>query len=104
MPKVAQQLIVVRRDQPELYRELQARAAGDGTVQVILDRRSRDRRVVIQDVSLDRRRRTDRRAPIAPRWDPRGFLLARSYRAARPRPGNGFHNCLELPPGIALSR
>jgi hypothetical protein len=30
-------------------------------------------------------------------WGARGFLVARTYRTVRSKPGNGFHNCLELP-------
>jgi hypothetical protein len=97
MARVPGYLIVVRRDQPELYQELQAGAAGDELVQVIMDRRRRDRRVISRDVPQDRRRRIDRRQPLDGSWDARGFVVARVYRPVRPKPGNGFHNCLELP-------
>ncbi len=104
MARVPGYLIVVRRDQPELYRELQASAAGDDLVQVIMDRRTRDRRVITRDMSLDRRRRADRRAAPDSSWLARGFLVARVYRPVRPKPGNGFHNCLELPSTSTLVR
>ncbi len=102
MARIPRYLIIVQRDQPELYWELLASATGD--VQVILDRRARDRRVVIRDVPLDRRRRADRRAPLDPAWQTRGFVVTRSYRAVRPKAGNSFHNCLELPTALALNR
>jgi hypothetical protein len=103
MVKGSEHLIVVRSDARRLYEELQAQAGQDEGVRVILDRRRRDRRVVIQDVAHERRR-GDRRSAVAPAWDPRGFFVVRTYRPVRPKPGNGFHNCLELPPALTLSR
>jgi hypothetical protein len=96
MARQGQYMIVVRRDQPQLYQDLVASVVGHD-VQVILDRRQRDRRVILRDVAVERRRRPDRRGAAGAPWDVRGFLLARTYRAVRPKPGNGFHNCLELP-------
>jgi hypothetical protein len=96
-------LIVVRRDQPDLFQALLASTAGDPMVQVILDRRQRDRRVILRDVDTDRRRRADRRAAPDTLWLSRGFLVTRTYRPLRPKPGNGYHNCLELPAPRAVS-
>jgi hypothetical protein len=93
----ARYTIVVRRDQPDLYRALVASTVGDEMAQVILDRRQRDRRVILRDVDHDRRRRPDRRSVPDAMWGARGFLVARTYRTVRSKPGNGFHNCLELP-------
>jgi hypothetical protein len=105
MAQQSRYLIVVSRDQPDLYRALVASTLGDQTVQVILDRRQRDRRVILRDVDTDRRRRTDRRAAPDALWLSRGFLVARTYRPVRPKPGNGFHNCLELPaPRVVSAR
>jgi hypothetical protein len=97
MTQQARYTVVVRRDQPDLYRALVASTAGDDLVQVVLDRRQRDRRVILRDVEHDRRRRPDRRSVPDPMWDARGFLVVRTYRPVRPKPGNSFHNCLELP-------
>jgi len=104
MARIPGYLIVVRRDRPDLYRELKAGAAGDDLVQVILDRRTRNRRVITRDVPADRRRRADRRAPLNRSWETRGFVVVRTYRAIRPKSGNGFHNCLEPPVSLTLVR
>jgi hypothetical protein len=95
-------LIVVRQGDPELLERLQASA--DGLTEVILDRRRRDRRVIIRDVPLERRRR-ERRAPIDSGAETRGFFVTRVMRAAREAPGrngNGHRTCLELPTAPAL--
>jgi hypothetical protein len=97
MAMTQQYLIVVRPDDPELFERLLA--AADGVTEVILDRRRRDRRVIIRDVPLERRRR-ERRAPIDPGTATRGFFVTRVMRAAREangRNGNGHRTCLELP-------
>ncbi len=78
MPKRRYCLIVVRRGEAEVFERLQAEFAGTPDVaEVIWDRRVRDRRVIIQDVEVERRR-GERRAPLdATVWGARGYLLAR---------------------------
>src|SRR5262245_51343026 len=79
-------LVIVRRGETEVYERLKAQFAGMPNVQVIWDRRVRDRRVIIQDVD-DERRRGERRAPLdATMWATRGYFVARPQS---PAPGVG---------------
>jgi hypothetical protein len=74
-------LVIVRRGETEVYERLKAQFAGVPNVQVIWDRRVRDRRVIIQDVGNERRR-GERRAPLdATMWTTRGYVLARPHTA-----------------------
>jgi hypothetical protein len=75
-------LVIVRRGETEVFERLKAQFAGVPNVQVIWDRRVRDRRVIIQDVDNERRR-GERRAPLdATMWTTRGYVLARPQSAA----------------------
>jgi hypothetical protein len=62
-PPLARWLIVVRRDQPGLYASLRARFDDIRLVDVILDRRERERRGAARSVRADRRRGQRRRPP-----------------------------------------
>ncbi len=84
MPETPQYLIVVRRWETALFQNLRANVnPGSAPVQVIWDRRTRDRRVIIQDVSLERRRR-ERRAAPEETWKTAGFVVARTSALASP--------------------
>jgi hypothetical protein len=75
-------LVIVRRGETEVFERLKAQFAGTPKVQVMWDRRVRDRRVIIQDVD-DERRRGERRAPVdATMWTTRGYFLARPQPTA----------------------
>ena len=76
-------LMIVSRDRPDLYDRFADRFGADGSVEVILDRRSRDRRH--DDLPrVGDRRGTDRRTPsmagdAAALWLP-GYMLVRASR------------------------
>jgi len=70
-------LVIVRRGETAVFERLKAQFAGVPNVQVVWDRRVRDRRVIIQDAENERRR-GERRAPAdATMWTTRGYFLAR---------------------------
>ncbi len=71
-------LIIVARDQSELWHVLARELAGDPKVQVILDRRRWERRRRIQIFGLDQRG-VDRRHPPRPEHDvlQRSFVIIR---------------------------
>jgi hypothetical protein len=81
---------VVRRGETDVFGGLQAEFAGKpDSPEVIWDRRVRDRRVIIRDVTTERRR-GERRAPLdATQWATHGYIVVRpqpvSRDAARPR-------------------
>ncbi len=71
-------LIVVRRDQLELYRNLREAFAGVPRVAVILDRRQRERRAIEAPATSDQRRRQRRQTLTATEhdlWRAAGFRL-----------------------------
>lgn len=72
-------LLIVARDQPELYRTFQRRFQGCAGVAIFLDRRHGERRQATQPVAVDRRR-GERRSALYPRND----LRQRKYIFARP--------------------
>ena len=75
-------LVIVRRGETEVFERLKARFANSPGVQVMWDRRVRDRRVIIQDVNNERRR-GERRMPLdATMWTIRGYFLARPHSTA----------------------
>ncbi len=80
MPGHPHCLIVVRRGEIQVFERLQAEFAGTSDMaQVIWDRRERDRRVIIQEVEVERRR-GERRAPLdVTLWTTRGYILARPH-------------------------
>jgi len=55
-------IFVIARDRHDLYRHLRREFADEETVQVIMDRRVRDRRRLSKRVPLERRRAGRRRA------------------------------------------
>lgn len=71
-------LIVIRRDQPPLFRLLDRHFAEDPRVEVILDRRERERRRATAAVATERRR-SDRRQTMTGRerdiWNTFGYRL-----------------------------
>ena len=76
-------LMIVSRDRPDLYEQFSERFDADGSVEVILDRRSRDRRHDDMPRVGDRRG-SDRRTPSmagdsAALWLP-GYMLVRVVR------------------------
>ncbi len=72
-------LVIVRRGETAVFERLKAQFAGMPNVQVVWDRRVRDRRVIIQDVENERRG-GERRAPLdATMWTTRGYFLARPH-------------------------
>jgi hypothetical protein len=73
-------LLIVARDQPEVYPSLQRRLRQRPAVATLLDRREGERRQVVQPVLVDRRR-GDRRSALSPRTD----LRQRKYIFARPQ-------------------
>jgi hypothetical protein len=83
MPQPPRSLIVVRRGATDVFERLRAEFAGKRNVpEVIWDRRVRDRRVIIRDVAVERRR-GERRAPLdATQWATRGSIVVRPRRAA----------------------
>jgi hypothetical protein len=75
-------LVIVRRGESKVFERLRAQFAGVPNVQVVWDRRVRDRRVIIQDVENERRR-GERRAPLdATMWTTRGYFLVRLHPTA----------------------
>jgi hypothetical protein len=79
MAQASRSLIVVRRGEAEILERLRAELAGEA--EVIPDRRIRDRRVIIQDVAIERRR-GERRAPLdATQWATHGYIVVRPQRA-----------------------
>jgi hypothetical protein len=72
-------LLIVARDQPELYRDLQQLFADSPRAVVILDRRRADRRRHALAVPVDRRR-MERRSPVHIEDD----LRQRNYILVRP--------------------
>ncbi len=73
-------MIIVARDQPELFQALARQFAGDPTVHVFQDRRQWGRRQRIRADSFDRRW-ADRRLPPSPEQD----ILRRSFVIVRKR-------------------
>ena len=73
-------LLIVARDQPEVYQSLQRSLRHRPAVALLWDRREGERRQVVQPVPVDHRR-GDRRAPLSPRTD----LRQRKYFFARPQ-------------------
>jgi hypothetical protein len=77
-------LIIVARDEPELWQSLKAQFAADETVEVILDRRLRERRQRIQACEPDRRG-ADHRL-----WRIETDLRSRRYVIVGPQPRTLF--------------
>jgi len=73
-------LLIVARDQPELYRTLQRRFRDYAAVTILLNRRQGERRQAVQPVPVERRR-GERRSALHPRND----LRQRKYIFARPQ-------------------
>jgi hypothetical protein len=84
MAQPPRSLIVVRRGATDVFERLRAELAGKRNApEVIWDRRVRDRRVIIRDVAIERRR-GERRAPLdATQWATRGYIVVRSRPPAR---------------------
>jgi hypothetical protein len=68
----------------DVFERLRAESAGKrNAAEVIWDRRVRDRRVIIQEVAVERRR-GERRAPLdATQWATRGYIVVRPRQAPR---------------------
>jgi hypothetical protein len=64
---VARYLFIVARDEPDLWAHLAREFAGEGEVEVLLDRRRRERRRVALPTGIDRRRGDRRRRPALSR-------------------------------------
>ena len=80
-------LIVVRADEQELYQFLRRRFQRMAGVEVVLDRRKRERRGSQRPLATKERRRSGRRAPLSPEerawWQLAGFRIigrAESFR------------------------
>jgi hypothetical protein len=86
MADAAENLIVVRRGETSLFENLtQELARSPQPVQVIWDRRMRDRRVIIRD-DVDADRRTEeRRATPSATWTTHGFIVTRAEAVPEPR-------------------
>lgn len=69
-------LVVVRPDEPTLYPYLTRAFAGLADVEVIVDRRRGQRRTTTRPVSIDRRRRVDRRLRKV-EFSSLGYLIVR---------------------------
>jgi hypothetical protein len=86
-PALARWLIIVRREQAELFRHLAERFADVAFVEIVLDRRHADRRRTASPVDEERRRAERRTPPPAPdreHWRVFGYRLVR--RAEPPDP------------------
>jgi hypothetical protein len=81
MSQRARPFVIVRRGEASLFRTLQEDfGQGPDPTPVIWDRRIRDRRVIIQDVAVERRR-GERRGPAdVTLWSRRGFVVVRVDR------------------------
>ncbi len=77
-------IIVVKRDQQDLYQGLREIFAGDSRVEIILDRRYREPEPPPEEVRSPRQRRRPLTAREAELWDELGLLLARRVRDATP--------------------
>jgi hypothetical protein len=77
-------LVIVRRGENRLFEELQSNLDRwpEGTA-VIWDRRERDRRVITQEVSLERRHR-QRRAEPDSMWYTHGFIVVETTETTGP--------------------
>jgi transcription termination factor Rho len=64
---VARYLFIVARDEPDLWAHLAQEFAGEGEVEVRLDRRRHERRQATVAVAADRRRSDRRRRPTITR-------------------------------------
>jgi hypothetical protein len=80
-------LIIVARDQPNLWHFLQARFATNGDVEILLDRRLWKRRQRVQSRDLERRD-VDRRRQLSSEHDlrRRSCLIVPLFRAATQQP------------------
>jgi hypothetical protein len=76
----ARWLIVVQRDQPDLFRHLAARFDDVAFIEVILDRRQSERRGTAAPVAADRRRAERRQTPPP---DEREHWAVFGYRLVR---------------------
>jgi hypothetical protein len=76
-----QTLIIVARDQPDLWQSLKEHFAANEEIEPILDRRRWERRQRIQGCEPDRRG-PDRRHPLGIEHD----LRARQFVIVRPKP------------------
>jgi hypothetical protein len=65
----AEHIVVVSRDRVDLYEKLRKSLGGSSTFEVILDRRSTDRRTQGVRPLRERRANSDRRAPATPAPD-----------------------------------
>jgi hypothetical protein len=91
VPPTATLLVVVRRDQPELYRPLLRLAAVIPGLHVILDRRRGERRWLHRTPTVERRR-GERRRPVDA--DPElGFTLVPLHPERRPAPAGAAAAC-----------
>jgi len=82
-------IVIVRRGETRLYEELQTNLDRwpEGTT-VIWDRRERDRRVITQDVTIERRRR-QRRAEPDSMWYTHGFVVVETTEPPEQSTGTG---------------
>ncbi len=84
-PQLVRGLLIVARDQMDLYEALRDAYGGSGTITVLLDRRQGERRRNTEPTS-DERRRTDRRSLLSITEDLRfqQYVLVRPHYR-RPR-------------------
>lgn len=83
----ARWVVVVRADQPEAYAALREHFADRPDVEVLLDRRVRERRKGADPTYPVQRRIRQRRAPRE--WTPLGYVIAR-HEGAEPIPGRSL--------------
>lgn len=67
-------LFIVRRDQPDLFEHLRVHFSADPEVQVLWDRRTRERRTESFRITPDRRR-GERRGVLPESWSYPGFAF-----------------------------
>jgi hypothetical protein len=83
----ARWLLVVQRDQPDLCRDLEQRFRDVAFVQVVLDRRGRDRRGRVRRTGAEQRGRERRRPPTVrerEHWQLFGYRLVYRGEPASP--------------------
>ncbi|HET7342847.1 MAG TPA: hypothetical protein VFL90_15390 [Methylomirabilota bacterium] len=76
-PSAPDRLIIVARDEPDLYDFIRRDNVGDDRVQVIADRRVGDRRASAAAHAPERRRRDRRRNEVEPQLRTAGWIEIR---------------------------
>lgn len=78
-------VLVVRREQSELFEYLKEHFGDEPSIEVLLDRRSGERRRAEQEPRSDRRH-SDRRTLPPDTWHTPGYVLVPTGRPAQPVP------------------